>query len=57
MWGNTFTCMFLIAAPNYDKSCWFKEKATLNMDFPNVSGVKRKQKKKKDNNLYLGVDD
>lgn len=56
MWGNTFTCMFLIAAPNYDKSCWFKEKATLNMDFPNVSGVKRKQKKKK-TNLYLVVDD
>lgn len=48
--------MYLIAAPNYDKSCWFKEKATLNMDFPNVSGVERKQKKK-DNNLYLGVDD
>ncbi|XP_017323879.1 glutathione S-transferase Mu 3 [Ictalurus punctatus] len=23
-------------APNYDKSCWFKEKATLNMDFPNL---------------------
>uniref|UniRef100_A0AAR2K109 glutathione transferase n=1 Tax=Pygocentrus nattereri TaxID=42514 RepID=A0AAR2K109_PYGNA len=23
-------------APNYDKSCWFEEKAKLQMDFPNL---------------------
>lgn len=26
-----------LPAPNYDKSCWFDEKPTLGMEFPNVS--------------------
>ncbi|KAB5567414.1 hypothetical protein PHYPO_G00232460 [Pangasianodon hypophthalmus] len=40
-------------APNYDKSCWFDEKATLKMDFPNLPYLEDGERKIVQSNAIL----